>query len=149
MPVNVKHFINVASFKLDTEALGIVKFRALSGGAQVALEKRFPDLAAAPNKDFIQVLASWVGRRVSEQDEEGTPVTYDEAGRLSDEELNRFAEMFLQKNEILFRDYQSKKTTTWQNAEGQNVVSTSYGKVDIPANTDIRLEPQLSSSLLH
>jgi Predicted pPIWI-associating nuclease len=132
MPVNVNHFINVGSFELATEALGIVKFRALSGGAQVALEKRFPDLGAAPNKDFIQVLASSVGRRVSEQGEDGTPVTHDEAGRLSDEELSLFAEKFLQKNEILFRDYESKKTTTRQNAEGQNVMSTSYGKVDIP-----------------
>ncbi|HEY0323474.1 MAG TPA: hypothetical protein VGC66_21130 [Pyrinomonadaceae bacterium] len=132
MPINLKQLINAGSFKLDTKSLGVVKFRALFGGAEVEMEKRFPDLAAAPNKDFIQVLASSVGCRVSEQDEDGTPVTYDEAGRLSDEELNRFAEMFLQKNEFLFRDYEIKKTTTRQNAEGQNVVSTSYGKVDIP-----------------
>jgi hypothetical protein len=131
MPINLNQLIDVDSFELDTEALGVVKFRDLSGYAEVELEKRFSDLAAAPKRDFIQVLASSVGRRISEQDEEGTQISYDEAGRLSDEELNRFAEMFLQKNEILFRDYESK-TISQQNTEGQNVVSTSYGKVDIP-----------------
>lgn len=132
MPIDIKQLKNANSFRLDTEALGPLKFRALYGWAEVELEKRFPDLAAAPNRDFIQVLASSVGCRISEQDDEGKRITYDEVGQLSDEELNRFAEMFLQNNDALFRDYEDSKTTSRKNSEGQTVVSTSYGRVDMP-----------------
>src|SRR5205085_2378681 len=63
-------------------------------------------------------------------------LTLEEASSFTDDELNKFSEMFIETNESLFYDYENSKCTRKKDADGRDVFRMEYEKLDLPKRDD-------------
>ncbi|SCZ86284.1 hypothetical protein [Nitrosomonas mobilis] len=114
------------SFKWTSGSLGNVLVHNFSGTANSILNKAFESYLEANSQEFVRILITAVCQLDSQNTGEYSAdrITYEQSKQLSDEELNDFAEKFLEKNIYLKNDQSksSRKETKTENGEERTTI---------------------------
>jgi hypothetical protein len=120
------------SFEMPTDTIGPIYIGNLTHGARGELYKQILTLENTTPKSLALALLSILGRKINNPGEvrNELPITLDEASKLTEAELNSFADQFIGKNEWLFYDFDNPNRSTIEDEEGSRVESHSYNKIE-------------------
>lgn len=135
MPINKEDIINAYAFTISTESLGPIRVWRIPV-EKVFLEviKRFRGISEVPANEFVRTLIPLAATHLNPENErqKGDPVTADEAGKLTDEELEQISLEVIKHHTYLFEDHENPMFEKGEDKQGRVLVGVSPGKLEIP-----------------
>jgi len=130
MALNLDKLIGAHRFVWNSETLGKVLVHNLSVSASSALNAAHKNYIDADSSKFVKSLVSAVCQLDLDNSGKYTDerITAEQAGSLTDEELNEFAKKFLEANSYLKNDQEKSKTKKKKNKEGELITTIEYEK---------------------
>lgn len=126
MTLDISKLVHMHDFDFST-TIGTLKSGSTSLATHSALSEHFPDDKVANAAEYIRFLILKVAGRPAETNEKLTPLSEDEVDRLTEDDLNSFAELYIEHNRSwLYRRYSP------EDAKGK----AGYREIDIPKNED-------------
>lgn len=130
MAMDLSKLTGMHRFKWTSDSLGDVLVHSLSVSASSILNKEFESYLEADSQKFVRILIATVCQldvqNLGEYSDER--ITYEQSKQLSDEELNDFAERFLEKNVYLKNDQSKDIRKKKKHENGEEVTTIEYEK---------------------
>jgi len=149
--LNLDKLICAHRFVWNSKTLGKVLVHNLTVSADSTLNAAHANYIDADSADFVRSLVSTVCQLDLDDSDKYTDerVTADQAGSLTDEELNEFAKKFLEANSYLKNDQEKSKTKKKKNKEGELVKTIEYEKRGDAEKSEGESDCDLLKRLMH
>ncbi len=116
--MDISKFGHFYDFNLSTESLGQISVGTITGAIDEELRKRRNELYEASEREFGLILLQILGRKNVEEGNEQVKLGRPDVEVLTDTELARFADIFIDKNQWLFEDLDSPIHERHEDEEG-------------------------------